>query len=179
MDQKFSEAKEVFDKANDIGFQFEELTRLQFFPHVLGDRATRVRLEGTVVSVKAGYPLRIGTGVPRLLLLWNKIRSTSTDAWMKVTFEPAFCARGPLWLMRQEWPDTFGNEGCTTHSARLEYCAHLLLRLAPVLLADSAKEREPRASTTDHYQSREHSQPLLTPLRQACENGAGSLRNSP
>ena len=25
MDQKFSEAKEVFDKANDIGFQFEEL----------------------------------------------------------------------------------------------------------------------------------------------------------
>jgi hypothetical protein len=95
MDQKFSEAKEVFDKANDIGFQFEELTRLQFFPHVLGDRATRVRLEGTVVSVKAGYAFVSAPGYPDFFCYGTKFGRLSTDAWMKVTFEPAFCARGP------------------------------------------------------------------------------------
>jgi hypothetical protein len=63
--------------------------------------------------------------------------------------------------------------------SQLEYCVHLLPRLAPVLLAELGEEREPPASTTDHNQSGEHSQPLFTPLRQAFENAVGSLRNSP
>src|ERR1700738_3018213 len=65
-------------EAKEVCFQFEELTRLQFFPHVLGDRATRVRLEGTVVSVKARYAFVSAPGT-----LSHRHGSTPTSSVME------------------------------------------------------------------------------------------------
>lgn len=95
LDGQLTEAKNVFAQSERKGFPIEELQRIQFWPT---DSATgnREAMEGTVVSVRAGFAFVSVPGFGELFCPGSKYDGILMVKGLKIRFEPAFTARGPL-----------------------------------------------------------------------------------
>ena len=92
----FSEADQTFAAAKAGGFNFEELTRVEFVPGDPRDRAKTLRLEGVVVKVAPGYAFLRAPGYPDIFCHGSKFGRLLLVKEMRVSFKLAFSARGQL-----------------------------------------------------------------------------------
>jgi tetratricopeptide (TPR) repeat protein len=97
MDGSFTEAEEVFELSIKRDFTASELNRVQFRPIDPLDRSNPHRLKGQVIDVKAGYSWVETPGYPKSFLCpGSKYRGIMMKKGLKLTFEPAFTAKGPI-----------------------------------------------------------------------------------
>jgi len=94
MDGKGDEAAKIFDESTRQGFSFDEKNRVQFRPRDSSNREVRLRLSGTVVAVKPAYVFVQNEKFSDFMSRTTRVESTILQRGMKVTFEPAFSARG-------------------------------------------------------------------------------------
>jgi hypothetical protein len=95
MDGKTGEATRVFDESVKQGFSFEERNFLNFRPHDPANPVAPIRLTGRVVTVKPGYVFIQHDTYPDFMSRSTRVRDTILQKGSQVTFEPAFCAKGP------------------------------------------------------------------------------------
>ena len=98
MNGKFSEAEDVFTRAQGSGFTFQELMRPEYRPHEIDDASVPLRLEGEVTTVKAGYAFVESAGYSSFFCHASRYGETVMTIGKRVTFEPAFNARGAVAL---------------------------------------------------------------------------------
>ncbi len=96
MDRKFSQAEEIFSVVRKRTFLSSEITAVHFRPRDPADPLQSIRLEGKVTAVKAGYAFIQHPDYPRFLCPGSKYGGLSIKSGMRVSFEPAFCAKGAL-----------------------------------------------------------------------------------
>jgi hypothetical protein len=94
MDGKGSEAAKIFDESTRQGFSFDEKNRIQFRPRDPSDPTARLRLSGTVVAVKPAYVFVQNEKLSDFMSRTTRVESTILQRGTRVTFEPAFSARG-------------------------------------------------------------------------------------
>jgi SIR2-like domain len=95
MDEKFSEAQKVFNESIRQGFTFDQRTKLQFRPVDPVSKA-RLQLAGRVVAVKPGFIFVQNERYPQFFAPTTRIGKTVLQTGMRIQFEPAFSARGPV-----------------------------------------------------------------------------------
>ncbi len=97
LDGNFSQAEKVFEHSAKRNFTASELNTIQFRPLEVFDRNIPLRVRGTVISVKAGYALIEAAGFPKPLLCpGSKFRGILMRKGLKLSFQPAFNAKGPI-----------------------------------------------------------------------------------
>jgi tetratricopeptide (TPR) repeat protein len=96
MERKFSEADTVFAEVRKRSFQSSEVNAVHFRPRDPADRSHTLRIEGRVVAVKAGYAFVEAAEYPRFFCPGSKFGGLLLTPGMKVSFEPAFSAKGAI-----------------------------------------------------------------------------------
>ena len=96
MTGQISEGKKVFEETFRQDFKGDEMNKIQFRPWNFSDDSSPLRLEGTVIVRKAGYALVESEGFPPFLTPGRKFGGLSMEPNQKVSFIPAFCAKGSL-----------------------------------------------------------------------------------
>lgn len=104
MNGQFSDAQDVFDKAIAEDFTFEERLRVEFVPRSIDNLAQPLRLEGKVVSVRAGYAFIEASGYPAFFCHSTKFGEVVMDQGKAVSFQPGFSVKGAVALNPAE-PD--------------------------------------------------------------------------
>ncbi len=98
MTGQISEGEKVFEEAFKQNFKGDEMKKIQFRPWNLSNYPDPLRLEGRVIVRKAGYALIEFEGFPPFLTPGFRFGDLSMELNQKISFEPAFCARGSLAL---------------------------------------------------------------------------------
>ncbi len=93
-----SEGEKVFGEAFRQNFEGDEMNKIQFRPWKHSNYPDTMRLEGRVIVRKAGYALVESDGFPPFITPGSRFGRLSMDLKQKISFEPAFCARGSLAL---------------------------------------------------------------------------------
>lgn len=96
MNKSFSKAENVFLKSADQNFTSAELNTIQFRPINFSCDSMPLSLEGKVVRVKIGFSFIESAGYPDFLCPGSKYKGVILQEGLKITFEPAFCAKGPI-----------------------------------------------------------------------------------
>jgi len=96
MDRKFSQAEVEFSAVRKRTFLSSEITAVHFRPRDPTDRSHHLRLEGKVAAVRAGYAFIETPEYPRFLCPASKYGGLVMRSGMRVSFEPVFCAKGPI-----------------------------------------------------------------------------------
>lgn len=96
MDNQFSESEEIFKEFDRHSFTASELNKIQYYPPDMNDLKNRIRVQGKVVVVKAGYAFIDSPKYPRILCPGSKFRGVTMVADQKVTFDLGFCAKGVI-----------------------------------------------------------------------------------
>ena len=96
MDNNFSEAERIFLESSKHNFTATELNKPQYQPPDPKNPATYLRLRGRVIKVKAGHAIIESPGYPAFLCPGSKFGQILMMNDLRITFEPAFAARGPL-----------------------------------------------------------------------------------
>lgn len=93
MNGELKEALRTFEEAEKQEFGYEEKKRIQFRP---SDPVThsRPRVVGTIVTVKPSYVFIRADRYPDVISHMTKVGQTTLQRGTRVTFEPAFSARG-------------------------------------------------------------------------------------
>lgn len=92
----FDEAETVFSKASTRPFSSSELNKIEFTPPDQKKLNQEMKLEGKVISVKAGFSMIESIGFPHFLCPGSKFGKTLMEVGLQLTFVPAFCAKRPL-----------------------------------------------------------------------------------
>jgi tetratricopeptide (TPR) repeat protein len=95
MDGKTDEAGKVFAESIREGFSYDEKTRVQFRPNDPADPNARLRLSGSVKTVKPTYVFVQTDKYPDFISGTTKIGATLLQRESRVTFQPVFNAKGP------------------------------------------------------------------------------------
>jgi len=93
---EFSPARELFAKSYKREFPAQELLRIHYRPRDPTALTKPLRLEGRVTSVKAGHAILDATGFPAFICPGSKFGTVVMRTGLRVQFEPAFNAKGPL-----------------------------------------------------------------------------------
>jgi len=101
LNRDFTEADEVFKRANLSELPWSELTAARFHPSAPGDPGQPLRLQGKVVDVRAGYALIDTAEYPRLLCPASKFSGVVMERGLILDFQLAFSARGPVAISPQ------------------------------------------------------------------------------
>jgi len=97
MDHRFTEAEKVFEESSKRKFTASELNLIQFRPLEPANRKMHQRINGHVISVKAGYAWIESPGYPKPFLCpGSKYKGILMEKGLKLTFEPAFNAKGSI-----------------------------------------------------------------------------------
>ena len=97
MDHRFTEAEKVFEESSKRKFTVSELNLIQFRPLEPANREMHQRINGHVISVKAGYAWIESPGYPKSFLCpGSKYKGILMERSLKLTFEPAFNAKGSI-----------------------------------------------------------------------------------
>jgi tetratricopeptide (TPR) repeat protein len=96
MSGEFSEARGVFEESTKRDFTAEEMNKIQFCPWEMEDPNTPLRMNGKVVTRKAGYAFVSCDGFPVFLCPGSKFDGLVMEVGTIVSFQPAFSARGAL-----------------------------------------------------------------------------------
>jgi len=97
MDGSFSEAEKVFEESIKRNFTASELNVIQFRPLDPVNLQSLYRIQGHVISVKAGYSWIESAGYPKAFLCpGSKYKGIMMRSRLKLTFEPAFNAKGSI-----------------------------------------------------------------------------------
>jgi tetratricopeptide (TPR) repeat protein len=96
MNAEFSAAKEVFSESFKREFPAEEAKTIQFRPVDPADRYRRLRVNGTITTVKAGYAFIDAPGYESFLFPGRYFGDIIVRPHLSVTFEPTFTARGAI-----------------------------------------------------------------------------------
>ena len=97
MNKEFTEARKVFDEAVRQEFPRSEAFSVQFKPPDPKERPIcRLRMDGKVISVRAGYALIEVPGYPSFLCPGSKFHGLVMRVGMKISFDPSFSAKGAL-----------------------------------------------------------------------------------
>ncbi|HML24028.1 MAG TPA: SIR2 family protein [Aggregatilinea sp.] len=96
MNEDFTEASKIFAFSTKRNFPQRELHSAQFYPPDPTDFHNPLRFEGTVVAVKAGYCFIEHSYYPQFLCPASKYNGTIMKTKLKVSFDVAFTARGPI-----------------------------------------------------------------------------------
>jgi tetratricopeptide (TPR) repeat protein len=91
---KFTEGKEIFEETLKRDMSTRESNETNFTPPNLQHPDTTLRLEGTVTSLRPGYAFIEANGYPRFLCPGSKFNGLVLSLGMRISFEPAFSARG-------------------------------------------------------------------------------------
>lgn len=93
MHGQFTEAEKIFEESRTRGFSWSESTRIEFVP---ADASTgqRLRMEGVIVSVQAGFAFIRAPGYSDFFCSRSKYGNVLMEKGKKVSFAPAFSARG-------------------------------------------------------------------------------------
>jgi tetratricopeptide (TPR) repeat protein len=103
MQGEFTAASAMFATSRE-SVTYRELNRIEYEPR-LNDRPA-LRLQGTVVKVHAGYAFVQCPGYPDFFLPARSFGSVNVHRGLKVTFKPAFTARGGVAVDIREDGDT-------------------------------------------------------------------------
>lgn len=93
---EFAEAQSIFDRTKQRSFTATELNRIQFVPPDHTNPAEKIKLEGKVTTVKAGYSIIECKGYPNIICPGSKFGETLMEKGLEVIFTPAFSAKSPL-----------------------------------------------------------------------------------
>ena len=96
MNFDFDDSDSVFSKSATRGFSSSELNRIEFVPPDPMDSSQEMKLEGKVITVKAGFSMIECSGFPHFLCPGSKFGKTFMETGLQLTFVPAFCAKRPL-----------------------------------------------------------------------------------
>jgi cold shock CspA family protein len=94
MDEKYAEAKTLWERAKDQRFNDEEMTRRQYRPMDPTDLKKRRRFEGIVQLTKPNFVLIQRESGPVVLAKATQIDSKPLEKGDKVTFELSFSLKG-------------------------------------------------------------------------------------
>jgi tetratricopeptide (TPR) repeat protein len=96
MNSEFSQATTVFEESKKQELSAPEANQIHFWALDPADRRKRLRVEGKVVVVRAGFCLIDVANYPRLLCPGSRWGGMLMSADQKVTVEIAFSARGTI-----------------------------------------------------------------------------------
>jgi predicted Zn-dependent protease len=96
MSKNFKEAQKVFEEAVKHRLSYNDITRVEFKPINFENVSEPLRFVGKVVLVKAQYALIESAGFPTFLCPGSKFGGLLLEHHLNVSFEPAFCAKGPI-----------------------------------------------------------------------------------
>lgn len=96
MNSEFSEAERVFAESNRRNFTYAELRKVQFQPLDPANLNTVLRLNGNVIQVKTGHSEIENTVFGRFICNASKYGGIIMERGLKISFEPAFTAQGPI-----------------------------------------------------------------------------------
>lgn len=96
MNSDFSPAADIFDERRKQELSAAEANRIHFWALDLADRNKRLRVEGKVVAVRAGFSLIDVSNYPRLLCPGSKWGGFFMTLGQRVSVEIGFCARGAI-----------------------------------------------------------------------------------
>src|SRR5580692_9703044 len=94
MDDKYAEAKTLWDRAKDQRFSDEEMTRRQYRPMDPADLKKRRRFEGIIQFTKPNFVLIQRETGPVILAKSTQIDGKPLNKGDKVTFELSFSIKG-------------------------------------------------------------------------------------
>lgn len=95
MDRSFSRADDVFNQATKRNFTAAELNRIQFKPVNPSNTSEFLRIDGVVISVKAGYSFIESSGYPKPFFCpGSKYKGLLMQKGLRVSFLPVFTAKG-------------------------------------------------------------------------------------
>ena len=95
MEGKTTEAAKVFEESIRQGFTYDEKIQIQFRPRDPANPKTSMRLSGSVVTVKPNYIFIQTERYPNFISTITKSDGIVLQRGMRVTFQPAFNAKGP------------------------------------------------------------------------------------
>jgi tetratricopeptide (TPR) repeat protein len=96
MTGQITEGNKVFEESIRRNFTSDEMNKIQFRPWDLSNHPAPLKLDGVVIVRKAGYALIESEGFPPFLIPGWRIGELAMEKGLKVSFEPAFAARGRL-----------------------------------------------------------------------------------
>lgn len=98
MSGKLTEADKVFGETLRHDFTSDEANEIQFRPLFLDRSQKPVRVDGTVIVLRAGYAFVEAPGFGKFLCPGSKFNGLIMGKGLAITFEPVFSARGALAL---------------------------------------------------------------------------------
>jgi hypothetical protein len=92
----FSEASGVFEESKKQEFSASEANQIHYWAVDRTDRTKRLRVQGKVMAVRAGFCLIDVANYPRLLCPGTRWGGMLMRVGQEVTIEIGFCAKGPI-----------------------------------------------------------------------------------
>ena len=86
----------MFAEGERKGFPIEVRQRIEYKPRDPSDTSKPLVMEGEVISVKAGFAFVSVPGFGEMFCPGSKYDGLIMERGLKIKFEPAFCARGPI-----------------------------------------------------------------------------------
>lgn len=102
MNGDFSKSEEVFQESRRRDFTALEINALQFLPVDKNNRKDPMRINGEVVTVKAGFSFIDAEDYPRILCPGSKYQGLLMEKGMKINFRLAFCPKGAVAIEPQK-----------------------------------------------------------------------------
>jgi len=96
LDGQNDPANQVFEESKKHNFPATELYAVQYQPINFDDPNEFLRMSGKVIVVRAGFSVIESSNLPSLICPGSKWNGVRMEPGLRVTFEPAFSARGPL-----------------------------------------------------------------------------------
>jgi len=96
LNQQFDEATRIFNETGRRNFTANELNTIQFIPPDPHDISQELRFTGSCIKIKPGYSLVETPGYPPFLLPGSKYDGMVIHEGVKMSFVPAFTARGNI-----------------------------------------------------------------------------------
>lgn len=96
LENRFADAKKLWDDAKEKNFSYEERKKRQFLPRDPTDRSKPLRLAGIVQIVKPGYLLIQPDSGPLVISTSTVVDGVPLKHAEQVNFEISFSAKGPL-----------------------------------------------------------------------------------
>jgi tetratricopeptide (TPR) repeat protein len=96
LNNRFTDAKKLWDDAKEKHFSYQERKKRQFMPHDPADPTKPLRLAGFVQVVKSGFLLIQPEGGPLVLSTVTSVDGGPLRQAEQVTFDITFSAKGPF-----------------------------------------------------------------------------------
>jgi tetratricopeptide (TPR) repeat protein len=94
LDNRFADAKKLWDDAKERNFSYLERKKKQFLPHDPADRSKPLRLSGSIQVIKQGWVLLQPESGPMVIATMTWVGGSPLKGGDKVDFDITFSAKG-------------------------------------------------------------------------------------